>query len=96
MVGMAGLEHPVLDFHQVVARGVVVHQRQCIGALPGQAAGGQVGLVAQPRHGRGHPFACFGAHVGLVVEHAGHGLDRNARDCGDILDSTTHGAVDPM
>ena len=92
---MAGVQHAALDFHQVVARRIVVDQRQRVRALASQAARRRVGLVAQPCHRREYPFARLFAHVGLVVEHAGHGLDRNPGNGGDILDSTAHDAMDP-
>ena len=90
VVVAAGFQHAVLDFHQVVARRVVVDQRDHVGALPCQAARGQVGAVLQLLDDRHHPLPHFVPHVGLVVQHPRHGLHRHASGSGHIFDPTTH------
>ncbi len=89
---LAGLERAVLDVDDVVVAGVVVDQRDDVGALAGQPPRGGVGTIVEHLHRLDHLLPRLLADVRLVVQHTRDGLDRHARVRGNIINGNGSGA----
>ena len=87
----AGGQHAVLQADQVMRVRVAVDQAQGEGMRAAQAARQRIGLVVQRGDGLAHALAHLGTHGRVLVDHAGHGLERHARGLGHIADRGARG-----
>ena len=67
------------------------HKSDVVGVGAYQLPGGVVGDVVGALYHRLHAAAALVAHVGSVVQHAGHGGDTDAAETGDIFNG--HGRI---
>ncbi len=65
-----------------------IFEQQADGALAAHAQGPRLGIgtVIKLDHGRQHLFTRAGLDRLVFIDHARHGLRRNARQFGDIID----------
>ena len=96
VMGDAGVEHAGLHFHQIVARRVVVEQRDQERTLAGEAARRGIRAVLQFARGGFDALAGLLADVRFLVEYARDGLHRHARRFRYIFDAYSHDRSFPL